>query len=140
MKYHIRSWIGGGTEVTVEGETVDVLSAISIADQLETAAKASRPTDDTKTVATNIVDTPFIAKPESTPAATAPWFGEQPVVTATPTIEDVSEAVKLIVAKAGVPRAAQLLKAHGGARSDLVPAENRAAFIAAAAAEPAKDE
>lgn len=52
-----------------------------------------------------------------------------------PSVDDVSEAVKVIVAKKGVPRAAELLKAHGGARSDLVPAENRAAFIAAAAAE-----
>lgn len=47
-------------------------------------------------------------------------------------VDQVADAVKLVVSKHGVPRAAALLKEFGGARAGDVPAENRAAFIAKA--------
>jgi hypothetical protein len=150
VKYNIRSWIGG-TEVAVDGETTDVFSAISIARHLEGAAKAisiarhlegaakaARPAGekDSGPQPTTEYVLPGGAKliPDDSGESFTPTFvpALDPKTADVPTVDAVADAVKLVVGKHGVARAAALLKEHGGARAADVPAANRSAFIEAA--------
>jgi hypothetical protein len=129
----------GGSRIVVEGEASSAARVREIVLELlgfdkEVARPASEETMKADSLAaytnakaeSSTLTTPFL---DAFKALREAKQNPEPLV---PTLDAVADAVKLVVNKHGVARAAALLKEHGGARADLVPAEKRAAFIEAA--------
>lgn len=135
MQYSIESWIGS-TRVVVSGEGSVLDGVIDQARRLEEARQGAvqyKDKDVTVDGAVVVQEVPAalveISQPVKLTGFTVVQGSEQVVY---PTIDDVADQVKALVAKQGLPKTALLLQEFGAARAKDVAEEKRAGFIAKA--------
>lgn len=135
LQYSIESWVGS-TRVIVSGEISDLGGIISKARELEAARQGSTQYKEGVAVEGAVVAQAAQTEPSGPVSllglkiVSDPAVPEDTIVAVYPSIDDVADVVKALVARQGLPKTAQMLQDFGASRAKDVAPEQRAGFIA----------